>query len=107
MTQIWFGQGCAARASNPLPIFKGHFGRKWYPLLRIFLEKWAHFSQMLRFLGFSPFENPKTCGLSHKIGPMFKDCVCVCGGVWGGVCVCVCVKKRDPCLRISFKKAIH
>ena len=52
-TQIWFGQGCAALASKPLPIFKGHFGRKWYPLLRIFLEKWANFSQILRFSGFS------------------------------------------------------
>ena len=37
-TQIGFGQGYAARASKPLPIFKSHFGRKGYPL-RIFLEK--------------------------------------------------------------------
>ena len=22
-TQIWFGRGCATRASKPLPIFKG------------------------------------------------------------------------------------
>ena len=29
-------QGCAARASKPLPIFEGYFGRKGYPLLRIF-----------------------------------------------------------------------
>ena len=47
-TQIWFGRGCAAQASKPLPIFKGHFGKKGYALLRIF-------------------------GLSQKIGPMFKD----------------------------------
>ena len=39
-TQIWLGQGCAARASKPLPIFKGDFGRKGYPFLRIFLEKY-------------------------------------------------------------------
>ena len=38
-TQIWVRQGCAARASKPLPIFKGDFGRKGYPFLRIFLEK--------------------------------------------------------------------
>ena len=39
-TQIWVGQGCNARASKPLPIFKGDFGRKGYPFLRIFLEKY-------------------------------------------------------------------
>ena len=38
-TQIWFGQGCATAASKRLPIFKGHFGRKGYPFLGIFLEK--------------------------------------------------------------------
>ena len=38
-TQISVGQGCATRASKPLPIFKGDFGRKGYPFLRIFLEK--------------------------------------------------------------------
>ena len=38
-TQIWVGQGCAARASKPLPIFKGDLGRKRYPFLRIFIEK--------------------------------------------------------------------
>ena len=27
-TQIWFGQGCVARALKPVRIFKGHFGRK-------------------------------------------------------------------------------
>ena len=29
-SHIWFGQGCATRASKPLPILKGHFGRKGY-----------------------------------------------------------------------------
>ena len=38
-TQIWVGQGCAARASKPIPIFKGDFGHKGYPFLRIFLQK--------------------------------------------------------------------
>ena len=38
-TQIWVGQGCAAQASKPIPIFKGNFGQKRYPFLRIFLQK--------------------------------------------------------------------
>ena len=28
--------GCAAEAAKPVPIFKGHFGEKGYPLLRVF-----------------------------------------------------------------------
>ena len=35
-TQIWFGQGCAAQASKPIPISKGHFGRKRYPFVGTF-----------------------------------------------------------------------
>ena len=35
-TQIWFRRGCAAEAAKPVPIFKGHFGGKGYPLLRVF-----------------------------------------------------------------------
>ena len=27
-TQIWVGQGCAARVSKPIPIFKGDFDQK-------------------------------------------------------------------------------
>ena len=50
-TQIWFGQGCAARASTPLPFFKGNFGRKGCPL---YCKGLAHFSQILRFSGFKP-----------------------------------------------------
>ena len=34
-TQMLFGRGCAAEASNPVPIFKGHFGGKGYPLLGV------------------------------------------------------------------------
>ena len=34
-TQIWFRRGCAAEAAKPVPIFKGHFGGKGYPLLRV------------------------------------------------------------------------
>ena len=34
-SHIWFGRGraCAEASNKPIPIFKGHFGRKWYPLL--------------------------------------------------------------------------
>ena len=46
-TQIWFGQGCAARASKPIPIFKGHFGRKEHPFLGISLKCIPIFLQFL------------------------------------------------------------
>ena len=32
-TQMLFGRGCEAEASKPVPIFKGNFGGKGYPLL--------------------------------------------------------------------------
>ena len=38
-TQIWFRQGCAAEAGKPVPIFKGHFGGKGYPLLGVFIQE--------------------------------------------------------------------
>ena len=38
-TQIWFRRGCAAEAAKPVPIFKGHFGGKGYPLLRFLVKK--------------------------------------------------------------------
>ena len=38
-TQIWFRRGCAAEAAKPVPIFKGHFGGKRYPLLRVFSQE--------------------------------------------------------------------
>ena len=38
-TQIWFRRGCAAEAAKPVPIFKGHFGGKGYPLLRVFSQE--------------------------------------------------------------------
>ena len=46
-TQIWFRRGCAAEAAKPVPIFKGHFGGKGYPLLRVFSQEncvFAYFS---------------------------------------------------------------
>ena len=38
-TQMLFGRGCAADASKPVPIFKGHCGGKGYPLLGIFSQE--------------------------------------------------------------------
>ena len=38
-TQIWFRRGCAAEAAKPVPIFKGHFGGKGYPLLGVFIQE--------------------------------------------------------------------
>ena len=39
-TQIWFRRGCAADwAAKPVPIFKGHFGGKGYPLLGVFIQE--------------------------------------------------------------------
>ena len=52
-TQIWVGQGCAARASKPIPIFKGDFGQNGYPFLRIFLQKFGDFQ------GFRMAKTPK------------------------------------------------
>ena len=37
--QIWFRRGCAAEAAKPVPIFKGHFGGKGYPLLGVFIQE--------------------------------------------------------------------
>ena len=38
-TQIWFRRGCAAEAAKPVPIFKGHFGGKGYPLLGVSIQE--------------------------------------------------------------------
>ena len=61
-TQIWVGQGCAARASKPLPIFKGDFGRKGF-----FLKTRPIFQKFRDFSGFSPCENPKIWAQSEKL----------------------------------------
>ena len=37
-TQIWFRRGCTAETAKPVPIFKGHFGGKGYPLLGVFIQ---------------------------------------------------------------------
>ena len=37
--RFWFQRGCAAEAAKPVPIFKGHFGGKGYPLLGVFIQE--------------------------------------------------------------------
>ena len=52
-TQMLFGRGCAAEAAKPVPIFKGHFGGKGYPLLGVWRERVpiirGFYSRKLRF----------------------------------------------------------
>ena len=31
-SRIWFGRGCAADAAKPISVFRGIFGRKYYPV---------------------------------------------------------------------------
>ena len=54
-TQIWFRRRCAAEAAKPVPIFKGHFGKKGYPLgvfiqendaFVYFSDEWAKISKV-------------------------------------------------------------
>ena len=40
-TQMLFGRGCAAEASNPVPIFKGHLGGKGYTTNELDPMKWS------------------------------------------------------------------
>ena len=80
-TQIWVGLGCAARASKPIPIFKGDFGQKRVPIFKDFPSKIGLFFKNFVIFGFSPCENPA----NHII--------------WGSV------RKVDPCLRIFWVKS--
>ena len=49
--RIWFWRWCAADDAKPLPVFRGHFGWKWYPFLGIFSRK---FKICGPFLGIFP-----------------------------------------------------
>ena len=52
-TQIWFRRGCAVEAAKLVPIFKGHFGGKGYPLLGGFIQEnyvFVYFSDEIRGL---------------------------------------------------------
>ena len=52
-TQMLFGRGCAADAAKSVPIFKGHFGGKGYPLLGVLRKRVpiirGFYSRKLRF----------------------------------------------------------
>ena len=80
--------GACARASNSYPSLRVILPEKGTQFIGIFHEKYAHFSKLLWFSGFSPCENRKF-GFSQKSWPVFKD--------FFGL-------KWDPCLRISCKK---
>ena len=69
-TQIWFRRGCAAEAAKPVPIFKGHFGGKGYPLLRVFSQENDVFVYFSDEMG----ENISSIySKITKVGGMFKD----------------------------------
>ena len=58
-----------ARASKPLPMFKGHFDRKRHPFLRIFS---LNLGQIFTISRCSHCEHPKILKIWKK-EPMFKD----------------------------------
>ena len=71
-TQIWFGRGVLLEPHKPLPIFKGHFGSKRYPLLRIFLKIGPFFTNFAIFGVFAMQKPENLHGHSQKIGHILK-----------------------------------
>ena len=68
-TQIWFRRGCAAEAAKPVPIFKGHFGRKGYPLLGFLFRKMTFLCTLAtKWAKISSID----CKIT-KLHPMFRD----------------------------------
>ena len=65
-TKIWFGGECVAQGLTSLTIFKGHFGRKRYPFLEIFLKVYTYFSQLSH--GKPPNFLPQSQKLTHVYG---------------------------------------
>ena len=64
-----FGRGCAAEASKPVPIFKGHFGGKGYPLLGILVKKMMFLCTLAtKWAKISSIYSKIT-----KVGGMFRD----------------------------------
>ena len=64
-------KGCNARASKPLPIFKGDFGRKGYPFLRIFLEKYPGGTHIFGRMGMCRSNGSLFYKKSLNMGPVF------------------------------------
>ena len=82
-TQIWFRWGCAAEATKPVPIFKGHFGFKikGYPLLGVlsdengrkylvFTVKLQNYTPWLGIFGPKPLRYPLLGILLRKSHPL-------------------------------------
>ena len=67
-TQIWFGGGCAARASKSITIFKGYFGWKRYPFSGYFCQNIGPFFKILK-------QKPDSClGIFLlNMGPVFRN----------------------------------
>ena len=89
-TQMLFGRGCEAEASKPVPIFKGHFGGKVYPLLGIFSQEnyvCVYFSDEMGEIKLSSIYSKIT-----KVGGMFRDFP---------------AQNRDPCLGTLGRKVTH
>ena len=57
------GAPCAAEASKPVPIFKGHFGGKGYPLLGVWRKRVRY-----PLLGIFSQENDVFVYFSDKMG---------------------------------------
>ena len=78
-TQIWFRRGCAAEAAKPVPIFKGHFGGKGYPLWGGFYSrKWRFLCTLATKMGENIYSkiiklHPMFRDFSAKLYPMFRD----------------------------------
>ena len=87
-----FGRGCAAEASKPVPIFKGHFGGKGYPLLGVWRKR------VYPLLGIFSQENDVFVYFSDKMGEITKV---------GGMFRDFPAQNRDPCLGTLGRKVTH
>ena len=86
--------GVPLEPQNPYPSLKVILAKKGTHFLRFSFKNMLIFQKFRDFRGFHMAKTPTitNLGLSQKSWPMFKDFL---------------GKKRDPCLRISCKKATH
>ena len=94
-----FGRGCAADAAKPVPIFKGHFGGKGYPLLGVLRERVpiirGFLFKKITFLCTLATKWAKISSIYSKmtkVGGMFRDFP---------------AQNRDPCLGTLRRKVTH
>ena len=77
--QNWFRRGCAAEAAKPVPIFKGHFGGKGYPLLGVWRKRVPIIRVFFKKMTFLCTLATKWTKISSiyskitKVGGMFRD----------------------------------